>query len=139
MLNNINIMGNLVAYPELRSTANGTKVASLRIACGRDYGGKGEDRITDFFDVVAWRATAEFVCRNFTKGQPILISGRLASRNWEDKEGKKRVSIEIVADEVYFAGGNRSKADTSGGFTELGDDDGELPWDNTTSDIDLPL
>lgn len=139
MLNHINIMGNLVANPELRSTANGTKVASLRIACGRDYGGKGEDRITDFFDVVAWRATAEFVCRNFTKGQPILISGRLASRNWEDKEGKKRVSIEIVADEVYFAGGSRSKADTSGGFTELGDDDGELPWDNTTSDIDLPL
>lgn len=137
MLNNITIMGNLVANPELRSTANGVKVAALRIACSRDFGGKGEDRITDFFDVTAWRATAEFICRNFTKGQPILIQGRLASRNWEDKEGHKRVSIEIVAENVYFAGGSRAKSDVSTGFTELDDSDGALPWDDAEGDLPL--
>lgn len=134
MLNHITIMGHLVANPELRTTTSGIKVATFRIGCTRDRGPKDGEKVSDFFDVIAWRATGEFVSKYFSKGQPILIEGRLASRNWEDKEGRKRVSIEINADNVYFAGGSKTKPET-GTFTELDDSDGELPW----GDDDLPL
>ena len=131
-LNHITIMGNLVKDPELRTTASGVKVASLRVAVSRDF---SKEKATDFFDVVAWRATAEFVTRNFTKGKPILVDGKLLTRDWEDKDGNKRRAYEIHAENVYFCGGERTaKADT-GGFTELDDSDGELPW----GDDDLPL
>lgn len=136
MMNHVSIMGNLVANPELRTTQSGTKVASFRIAVGRDYAAKGAERETDFFDCVAWRATGEFVVRNFSKGMPIAISGRLSSRNWEDKDGRKRVSIEIIAEDVYFAGGSRAARSSEATFTELDNDDGELPWNE---DDALPL
>jgi len=135
-LNTITIMGNLVKDPELRSTQSGIKVASLRVAVGRDF---SKEKETDFFDVVAWRATADFVCRNFTKGQPILVNGSLRTRHWEDKEGNKRIAYEIHADNVYFAGGSR-KADASdngSALVEIDDSDGKLPWDD--GDDDLPM
>ena len=130
-LNHITIMGNLVKDPELRTTASGVKVASLRVAVSRDF---SKEKATDFFDVVAWRATAEFVTRNFAKGKPILVDGKLLTRDWEDKDGNKRRAYEIHAENVYFCGGERT-AKTDGGFTELDDSDGELPW----GDDDLPL
>ena len=102
MYNRIGIAGRLVNDPELRKTSNDVSVVSFRIACDRDY--KTQDADCDFFDVVAWRGTAEFVCNYFEKGQPILVSGRLQSREWEDDEGGKHRNVEILANQVYFAG-----------------------------------
>lgn len=134
MLNNVQIMGRLVANPELRHTAKDTAVASFRIAVDRDFG----EKQTDFFDCVAWRKTGEFVSKYFAKGDPILIQGRLASRDWEDKNGNKRKSIEIVADNIYFCGGKK-KENGGAKLEELPDDlDGELPF-KLGEDEELPL
>lgn len=134
MLNNVQIMGRLVANPELRHTAKETAVASFRIAVDRDFG----EKQTDFFDVVAWRKTGEFVSKYFAKGDPILIQGRLASRDWEDKNGNKRKSIEIVADNIYFCGGKK-KENGGAKLEELPDDlGGELPF-KLGEDEELPL
>ena len=103
MLNNITIMGRLCADPELRQTQSGIPVCSCRIAVQRNYLADGK-RETDFFDVVAWRGTAEFIHGYFAKGRMIALDGRLETRAWTDREGKKRVSVEIVADNAYFAG-----------------------------------
>ena len=97
MLNRITMTGRLVADPELRRTQSGVSVTSFRIANDRDYG-KGEEKETDFFDVVAWRSTAEFICKYFTKGRMISVDGRLQTRGWKDREGNNRVSIEILVD-----------------------------------------
>lgn len=102
MLNRITMTGRLVADPELRRTQSGVSVTSFRIANDRDYG-KGEEKETDFFDVVAWRSTAEFICKYFTKGRMISVDGRLQTRGWKDREGNNRVSIEILVDNAYFA------------------------------------
>ena len=130
MLNHIEIMGNLVAAPELKTTAAGVKVASFRIACERDYAAPGAQREADFVDCVAWREKAEFVCRHFAKGMPILVSGRLQIRRWEDRDGNKRSTAEIVAENLYFAGGERKRApEGAGGFEGLADPgEGELPF-----------
>ena len=111
--NKVILMGNLVADPELKKIASGNSVTTIRLAVGRRFTRQGEKPETDFFDVVCWGQTAEFVCRYFTKGRPILVSGRLQSRNWTDKNGQNRVSIEVVADEVSFVGG---KNDNAGGY-----------------------
>lgn len=136
MLNHIVIMGRLTRDPELRATANGTSVASFTLAVARDYG-KGEDKQTDFIDCVAWRSTAEFVSKYFSKGRMAVVSGRLQIRPWEDQNGNKRKSTEIVADSVYF--GDSSTASQGGapaasqyspdinGFTEIADDE-DLPF-----------
>ena len=100
MLNRITITGRLCADPELRKTTTGTPVCSARIACDRDYG-KGEEKETDFFDVIGWRNTAEFICGYFKKGRLLTIDGRLQTRGWTDKGGGKRVAYEIVADHAY--------------------------------------
>ena len=139
MLNHINIMGRLVADPELRALNNGTKVASFRIACDRDFTDADGNRGVDFIDCVAWRATAEFLNRNFRKGQPILVSGRLQIRDYEDRNGNKRKAAEVIANDLYFAGGERrtgSAPATASQFTELDDLDGELPWNDNDQ---LPL
>ncbi len=102
MLNKITIIGRLCADPELRQTQSGIPVCSCRIAVERDYLSNG-DRETDFFDVVAWRGTAEFICGYFAKGRMIALDGRLQTRAWTDREGGKRVSVEIVAENAYFA------------------------------------
>ena len=109
MLNHIVIMGRLTRDPELRRTGSGIAVASFTVAVDRDFGGRdGGERETDFIDCVAWRQTGEFVSKYFTKGSMIVVSGRLQIRNWTDKEGGKRRSAEVVADNVYFGESTRS-------------------------------
>ena len=100
--NKVILIGNMVADPELKTTPNSVNVCSFRIAVGRRYVKAGEQPQTDFIDIVAWRTQAEFVAKYFSKGKPILVCGAIQSRNWEDKEGKKRTTIEVIADEVSF-------------------------------------
>ena len=102
MLNVVAIMGRLVADPELRTTPQGTNVCSFRIACDRNFARQGEQRQADFIDIVAWRQQAEFVSKYFTKGRMAVVEGRLQIRDWTDKEGGKRRSAEVIADNVYF-------------------------------------
>ena len=135
MLNNIVIMGRLTRDPELRRTQSGVAVASFALACERDFAAQGTDKETDFIDVCAWRYTAEFVEKYFSKGQMAIVTGRLQIRNWEDKEGNKRRSAEILADHVYFGEAKRDKTtqgepqyDPQGGFSEIEDTDTTLPW-----------
>ena len=113
MLNKIIIMGRLTRDPELRRTGSGIAVASFTVAVDRDFGGRdGGEKETDFIDCVAWRQTGEFVSKYFTKGRMIVVSGRLQIRNWTDKDGNKRRTAEVVADNCYFGD---SKRDDQGG------------------------
>lgn len=150
MLNHIVLMGRLTRDPELRRTQSGTAVASFALAVDRDFKGDDGEKKTDFIDIVAWRNTAEFVSKYFTKGRMAVVEGRLQIRPWTDKDGNKRRSAEVVADNVYFGDSKRdgdsgqsggygvapSYGDSYGGyggygdnqFTELADDDGELPF-----------
>ncbi len=113
MLNHIVIMGRLTRDPELRRTGSGVAVASFTVAVDRDFGGRdGGEKETDFIDCVAWRQTGEFVSKYFTKGRMIVVSGRLQIRSWTDKDGNKRRTAEVVADNVYFGD---SKRDNDGG------------------------
>ena len=133
--NRIILVGNLVADPELKTTSSGVNVTKFRIAVGRRFAKDGE---TDFFDVVAWRNTAEFVCRYFSKGKPILVSGALQNRTWTDTEGNKRFATEIIADEVSFVG---SKSDNAAGSAApsaptYGDTSG---MEDLASDDELPF
>ena len=151
MLNHITIMGRLTRDPELRRTGSGIAVASFTLAVDRDFGkNENGERETDFIDCVAWRQTGEFVSKYFTKGSMIVVSGRLQIRGWTDKEGNKRRTAEVVADNVYFGD---SKRDDQGGsyngntygsapafggysapsapvsdFAMLDDDDAQLPF-----------
>ena len=109
MLSHITIMGRLTREPELRRTGSGIAVASFTLAVDRDYSPKdGGERETDFIDCVAWRQTGEFVSKYFTKGSMAVVSGRLQIRGWTDKDGNKRRSAEVVADNVYFGESKRS-------------------------------
>ena len=113
MLNHITIMGRLTRDPELRRTGSGIAVASFTLAVDRDFGKtESGDRETDFIDCVAWRQTGEFVSKYFTKGRMAVVSGRLQIRSWTDKDGNKRRTAEVVADNVYFGD---SKRDDQGG------------------------
>ena len=100
--NKVILIGNMVADPELKTTPTGVNVCSFRIAVGRRFVKAGEAQQTDFIDIVAWRAQAEFVTKYFSKGKPILVCGTIQSRNWQDKEGNKRTTVEVIADEVSF-------------------------------------
>ena len=119
MLNHITIMGRLTRDPELRRTGSGIAVASFTVAVDRDFSGRdGGERETDFIDCVAWRQTGEFVSKYFTKGSMIVVSGRLQIRNWTDKDGNKRRSAEVVADNCYFGESKRnSEGNAYGGNT----------------------
>ena len=154
MLNHITIMGRLTRDPELRRTGSGIAVASFTVAVDRDFGGRdGGERETDFIDCVAWRQTGEFVSKYFTKGSMIVVSGRLQIRGWTDKDGNKRRTAEVVADNCYFGESRRSNegGSTYGGnsyaapaapsfggysapaapasdFAMLEDDDAQLPF-----------
>ena len=115
MLNHIVIMGRLARDPELRRTQAGVPVASFRMAVDRDFRDKTTgERATDWIDVVAWRQTGEFVSRYFTKGRMAVVEGRLQIREWTDKEGNRRTSAEVVADNVYFGD---SRRDGDGSYT----------------------
>lgn len=149
MLNHITLMGRLTRDPELRSTTSGTPVASFTLAVDRDYSSRDSgERQTDFIDIVAWRQTGEFVSKYFQKGSMAVVTGRLQIRDWTDRDGNKRRSAEVVADNVYFGeskrsreGGDSSYRDEppsrSGGydggskssaFSEIDDGDGDLPF-----------
>ncbi len=152
MLNQITVMGRLTRDPELKTTTSGTSVTSFTLAVDRDFTGKdGGDRKADFIDCIAWRSTAEFVNKYFTKGSMAVISGRLQTRDWTDRDGNKRKATEIVAANVYFgekktggsssgssgsSGGSDSKADdyamsapdTAAAVSFDIEDDGELPF-----------
>ena len=155
MLNKIVVMGRLTRDPELRRTQSGLSVTSFSVACDRDFKSQSGEKETDFIDIVAWRTTAEFVCKYFSKGRMAVVEGRLQIRDWQDRDGNKRRSAEVVADNVYFGESKRRDGgDTSrpaapsasapahrgsyggydnvpqGGsaFSELDDDDGDLPF-----------
>jgi len=100
--NNVVLIGNMVADPELKQTNGGLSVCSFRIAVQRRYKPKEGEQVTDFIDVVAWRTTADFIVKYFKKGNQILVCGTLQSRNWQDKDGNKRYSVEVIAEEVSF-------------------------------------
>ena len=130
MLNHILIMGRLGKDPELRRTQSGVAVATFNVAVDRDFKDKETgQRSTDWITCVAWRSTAEFVEKYFSKGSQVLVAGRLQMRDWTDKDGNKRISAEVQAENVYFAG-----AKTEGGQRELpefevmDDDDTDLPF-----------
>ena len=137
MLNKIVIMGRLTADPELRRTGNGTSVASFTLAVDRDFG----DKETDFIECVAWKNTADFVSKYFTKGRMAAVSGRLQIRNWTDKDGNKRKVAEVVADQVYFGDSKKEESGHTGfvpnsavpsapasNFEMLDDNDWQLPF-----------
>ena len=144
MLNKVIIMGRLVKDPELRRTQSGTAVTSFRIAVDRDFKSQDGSKQADFFDVVAWRSTAEFVSKYFTKGRMAVVEGRLQIRDWKDREGNNRRSAEVVADNVYFGdskrdgapagdyaapmGGYAAPVSTTSSFSEIEDEDGDLPF-----------
>ena len=156
MLNHITIMGRLTRDPELRRTQNGTAVAGFTLAVDRDYTSKdGGAQETDFIDCVAWRSTAEFASKYFSKGRMAVVSGRLQIRPWTDKDGNKRHSAEIIVGSMYFGDSKRDSAsgDSYGGpppygnpapasygggygapsaepsgFAEIDDQDGDLPF-----------
>ena len=121
MLNHITIMGRLTRDPELRRTGSGIAVASFTVAVDRDFSGRdGGEKETDFIDCVAWRSTGEFVSKYFNKGSMIVVSGRLQIRSWTDKEGNKRRTAEIVADNCYFGESKRSEGGSSYGGNTYG-------------------
>ena len=154
MLNKIFIMGRLTRDPELRRTQNGTAVTSFSLAVDRDYKSQSGEKETDFIDVVAWRGTAEFVSKYFTKGRMAVVEGRLQIRDWTDREGGKRRSAEVVADNIYFGDSKRDGGGDYGSpppydspapaysgsghgsasrsestdFSEVNEEDGELPF-----------
>ena len=154
MLNHITIMGRLTRDPELRRTGSGVAVASFTLAVDRDFGkNENGERETDFIDCVAWRQTGEFVSKYFTKGRMAVVSGRLQIRSWTDKDGNKRRTAEVVADNVYFGDSKKDEGGSSYGsyntygsapapaygaysapsapasdFAMLSDDDAQLPF-----------
>lgn len=117
MLNHIDIMGRLTRDPELRHTGSGTAVASFTLAVDRDFGGQDGQKETDFIECVAWKNTAEFVSKYFSKGRMAVVSGRLQVRKWQDKEGNNRYSTEVVADHVYF-GDSKRDGESNGGTSQ---------------------
>lgn len=121
MLNECVIMGRLTADPELKSTQGGTSVCSFTLACDRDYKPKdATEKEVDWIDCVAWRHTAEFISKYFAKGRAMVAKGRLQTRTWEDQDGKKRKSTELVIEQAYFGD---SKQNAPEGFAPAGFDD----------------
>ena len=118
MLNVAAIMGRLTADPELRHTQNDIAVTSFTVAVDRSYARAGTERQTDFIDVVAWRQTAELVCKYFQKGSMIAVTGSIQTRNYEDRQGNKRKAFEIVASDVSFTGSKRESGSAGGGSYE---------------------
>jgi single-strand DNA-binding protein len=129
-LNKIILQGNLAADPEFKTTPSGVSVTTFRIAVGRRFAKPDDEIKADFFTIVAWRGTAEFVSKYFNKGSNIIVVGNLQNRSWTDNDGNKRYVTEVIADECYF-GGNKEKETEHNpvgyNFVELGEDD-DLPF-----------
>lgn len=131
MLNNVVIMGRLTRDPELRRTQGGTAVTSFTMAVDRDFKSQSGEKETDFIDVVAWRNTGEFAAKYLAKGRMAAVEGRIQVRDWQDKDGNRRKSVEVVADNVYFADSKRdSKPQESRDDQEFDEieDDGDFPF-----------
>ena len=118
MLNVVAIMGRLVADPELRTTKSGVNTCTFRIACDRNYARQGEQRQADFIIIVAWRQQAEFVCKYFQKGSLIAIEGSLQTCQYQDKNGSNRTAVEVVANNISFAGAKAAEKPSARGFDE---------------------
>ena len=118
MLNVVAIMGRLVADPELRTTTQGHSVCSFRIACDRSYAQQGQERQADFIDIVAWRQQADFVSRYFQKGSVIAVEGSLQTRQYQDKQGSKRTAVEVVANNISFAGAKRQDGQSAPSYEQ---------------------
>ena len=133
MLNKIIIMGRLTRDPELRRTQGGTAATSFTMAVDRDFKSQSGEKETDFIDVVAWRNTGEFAAKYLAKGRMAAVEGRIQVRDWQDKDGNRRKSVEVVADNVYFADSKRdskpqeSRTVADQEFDEI-EDDGDLPF-----------
>ncbi len=147
MLNKVILMGRLTRDPELRSTPSGVNVVSFTLAVDRDFARQGEERKTDFINIVAWRNTADFVSKYFTKGQLVAVSGKLQVRSWDDAQsGQKRYATDVVADEVFFAESKKTSNAPGGSFEGLEEPAGANSSFDTTSvagfttaDEDLPF
>lgn len=137
MLNEVTLMGRLTRDPDVRMTQNGTTAANFALACERDYAPQGQDRETDFFDIVAFRNTADFVGQYFAKGQLVAVKGRLQQRDWTDKQGNKRRTTEILADRCYFAEKRQDRDVSSGGFRQMPDST-PVPFEDPDDDA-LPF
>lgn len=128
MLNNVTVMGRLVAFPELKTTQSGKSVTSFTVACGRDY----NHEVTDWIDCVAWDKTAEFISNYFGKGSMIAIVGSIQTRNYEDKNGNKRKAVEVVVNNAYFAESKKISSGSSAPVNETNvsstDDESDLPF-----------
>ena len=135
MLNHITIMGRLTRDPELRRTASGIAVTSFTLAVDRDYG-KDDEKETDFIDCVAWRGTGEFVAKHFAKGRMAAVSGRLQIRGYTDKDGNKRRTAEVIADNVYFG---EAKRDADAPAKASAEDYNAIMERILVSDSDLPF
>ncbi len=109
MLNHVVLMGRITADPELRTTPNETSCCSFTLAVERNYSAKGEERQTDFIHIVAWRNTAEFICKYFEKGQLVALEGSIQTRQYKDKQGNNRTAFEVIAQSVYFAGNKKKE------------------------------
>ena len=118
MLNVVAIMGRLVADPELRTTPAGHSVCSFRIACDRSYAQQGQERQADFIDIVAWRQQADFVSKYFQRGSLIAVEGSLQTRQYQDKNGNKRTAVEVVANNISFAGAKSADKPAVRGFDQ---------------------
>lgn len=121
MLNVVSLLGRLVADPELRRTPNGVSVTTFTLAVDRNFVKAGSERQTDFIDIVAWRNTAEFVCKYFQKGSMMAVQGSIQTRTYEDKEGNKRKAFEILADNVFFAGSKNTSTNHASTNAENGE------------------
>ena len=133
-MNKATLIGRLAADPELRQTGGGVPVTSFTLAVDRAYS-KGNDRQTDWIDIVAWRGTAEFVCKYFQKGSPIVVEGSIQTRVWEDKEGKKRKTVEVLAENVEFT--PRTKESSEGESPEADDRPAVQPATKAKATIDV--
>ena len=140
MLIKVILMGRLTRDPELRSTPTGVNVVSFTLAVDRDYARQGEERKTDFINIVAWRNTADFVAKYFSKGQLVAVSGKLQVRSWDDTQsGQKRYATDVVADEVFFAESKKTTSSDNSFDTSDNTFDTTSVAGFTTADEDLPF
>ena len=141
-INNVTLLGRLVADTELKSTGTGILVTSFTVAVDRGYVKQGEERQADFIDIVAWRQTAEFVTKYFHKGDMIGIQGAIQTRSYEDKNGNKRKAVEVVAEKVSFCGGKTETKQTAQQAAEVDrikENISDYPTNDLPGDEDLPF